>query len=695
MPAINFSKLARRDLMQEMVSQDDNAWTILAITGSWCFLALIVVVMRVYTRLVMVRYLGWDDIAAVVTMVFGVVVWGCFIGEANWALGKHVSAITPDMLHHYSRWQFAHGMLMVWALHGMKIAFAIFLLRLSNGKIFRRTLFVVMFFMTVYTTVSWLTILLGCAPISANWNGRNGKCIPLNAFKGLGITYSILGMLTDATLALIPVPVISSMQLNLRTKVCLLLAFGMGLATVACGAVKTYHLYYYFEDPDRLYYNSYFVWGALELYVGIIAACLVSLKPLIASFLDKAKSTLVTSAAIAKSLHHGTPRPISPHQHSPKFDEKDEQRQQFNTFNTQNFPRIEICSVSDYEMPDLPIVVEQPKVFRVELEAEDFPTPLSANPIIASPPKSKRKHRPAPLNREAYSRRNTLELPCMGGVLTSPSPTYLPSAIDLDFLDLIKGRDPETLQQQQPMEEQLAASRFSASTTSGIDSPATMTRDSTARSSLSVPNICGLLTSPSPTFLPSPSDGDLDFFSLIRCRDPEVIAAGKVSSSRRTTIISIPEEYAPAFPVSRRATLAHARYQSIDFSCEPVTATSQTVQRVGAGEVRRRPSMAPSAKSTTSAFLCPPIHGEDFRESQMFFHVMSSGQFRSTAETAAKQLEADELPLSPLSLDPTQEMVLREQHGYVGFSPVFDGGFDDLASRERVDSSHAALKKDE
>ena len=91
MPAINFSKLSRRDLMQEMVSQDDNAWTILAITGSWCFLALIVVVMRVYTRLVMVRYLGWDDIAAVVTMVFGVVVWGCFIGEANWALGKHVS----------------------------------------------------------------------------------------------------------------------------------------------------------------------------------------------------------------------------------------------------------------------------------------------------------------------------------------------------------------------------------------------------------------------------------------------------------------------------------------------------------------------------------------------------------------------------------------------------------------------------
>jgi len=502
-------------------------------------------------------------------------------------------------------------------------------------------------------------------------------------------------MLTDATLALIPIPVISGMQLNLRTKVCLLLAFGMGLATVACGAVKTYHLYYYFEDPDRLYYNSYFVWGALELYVGIIAACLVSLKPLIASFLDKAKSTLVTSAAIAKSLHHGTPRPTSTHVHSPKFDEKDEQRHQFNTFNTQNFPRIEICSVSDYEMPSTPVVVEQPKVFRVELEAEDLPTPLSSNPIVASPHKSKRKHRPAPLNREAYNRRNTLELPSMGGLLTSPSPTYLPCAIDLDFLDLVKGRDPETLQQNQDREGQLATSRFSASTTSDINSPATMTRDTTARSSLSVPNICGLLTSPSPTFLPSPSDGDLDFFSLIRCRDPEVIAAGKVSSSRRTTIVSIPEEQGANLTVSRRATLADARYQSMDFSYEPVTATAQTAQRVGASEVRRRPSMAPSAKSTTSAFLCPPMHAEDFRESQMFFHVMTSGQFRSTAETAAKRLEVDELPLSPLSLEPEQKLVLREQHGYMGFSSVFEDAFDDMAGRERVDSSHVALKKDE
>ncbi|KAH0016968.1 hypothetical protein KCU78_g7675, partial [Aureobasidium melanogenum] len=640
----------------------------------------------------MVKYLSWDDLSAVFTMILGVVIWGCFVGEAHWALGRHWQAITPKMLDMYSRWQFAHGLIMVWALHGMKIAFAIFLLRLSNGKLFRRALFTVMYFMTVYTTVSFFTILFSCFPVSSAWSGRNGKCISLETFRGLAMTYSILGMLTDAFLALIPVPIISGMQLNIRTKICLLLAFGMGLAAVICGAIKTYHLWHYFEDRDRLYYNSYFVWGALEVYVGTIAACLVSLRPLIASFLDKAKSTFATSAAIAKSLHHGSPLPHSPKHNSPNFDEKTVQ--QFNSLNTQNFPHIEICSVSDYEMPPVPVVAEQPRIFTVEMDDNDAPTPLSTTPVVTPPQKFKRKHRPAPLDTVALSRRTSLELPCMGGVLTSPSPTYLPSAVDFGFLDLVKGRDPETLSQSTGSEAQLPNSRFSASTTSGVNSPATMTRSNTPRSSLSVPRICGLLTSPSPTFLPSATGSDFDFFSLIRCRDPEALAASKYAPSRRGTIISIPEDQDVDFPVSRRATLAHTRFQSVDFS-EAATATAQTLQRVGAGEVRRRPSMAPSANSATSAFLCPPAYPEEFRNSQMFFHVMSSGQFRSTAETAAKRLEVEEVPLSPLSVAPTQTLVIRDQEDCIKFSPVFDGGFADLASRERIDSSQAASKKDE
>jgi hypothetical protein len=134
----------RRDLAADMTAADDNSRAILAITGIWCFLAVTVVAMRVYARTVMVRYLGWDDIFIIVSMVIGVAIWACFVGESHYGLGKHWQAITPASLSIYSKYQFAHGMLMVWGLHVMKIAFALFLYRLSERNLYRRTLFAVM-----------------------------------------------------------------------------------------------------------------------------------------------------------------------------------------------------------------------------------------------------------------------------------------------------------------------------------------------------------------------------------------------------------------------------------------------------------------------------------------------------------------------------------------------------------------------
>jgi hypothetical protein len=48
-----------------------------------------------------------------------------------------------------------------------------------------------------------------------------------------------------------------------------------------------------------------------------------------------------------------------------------------------------------------------------------------------------------------------------------------------------------------------------------------------------------------------------------------------------------------------------------------------------------------------------------------------------------------------MSSGPAPKLVMREQHEYFGFSPVFDGGFGDLTAKERIDSYQATLKKDE
>jgi len=123
----------------------------------------------------------------------------------------------------------------------------------------------------------------------------NAKCLSGKTFVGLGIVSSGINIGTDILLALMPIPVILSLSLNKRTKIALCTVMASGVIAVAAGAVKIQSQYGYLTDTDRLYKDRYAVWAAIELYFGIIAASLPTLKPLMAAFLSSARQTLHTT----------------------------------------------------------------------------------------------------------------------------------------------------------------------------------------------------------------------------------------------------------------------------------------------------------------------------------------------------------------------------------------------------------------
>jgi len=123
----------------------------------------------------------------------------------------------------------------------------------------------------------------------------NAKCLSGKTFVGLGIVSSGINIGTDIILALLPIPVIVSLSLNRRTKIALCVVMGLGVIAVGAGAVKIHAQYGYLTDTDRLYMDRYAVWAAIELYFGIIAASLPTLKPLMAAFLSYSRQTLHTT----------------------------------------------------------------------------------------------------------------------------------------------------------------------------------------------------------------------------------------------------------------------------------------------------------------------------------------------------------------------------------------------------------------
>lgn len=85
----------------------------------------------------------------------------------------------------------------------------------------------------------------------------------------------------------------------MRTKISLILILSLGYFACAASIIKTVLLTTVLSNPDSTRNDAYVVWNAIELYIGILAASLPSLRPLFKSILDSTKElrTRMTGAS--------------------------------------------------------------------------------------------------------------------------------------------------------------------------------------------------------------------------------------------------------------------------------------------------------------------------------------------------------------------------------------------------------------
>jgi len=98
----------------------------------------------------------------------------------------------------------------------------------------------------------------------------------------------VVNITTDFILALVPIPLIWKLQLNIQARISLVGILSLGLFASVAGIIKQTNSNS-FRDPEPYVKDSYSVWNFLELYIGIIAASLPALKPLFSWFYDTAR----------------------------------------------------------------------------------------------------------------------------------------------------------------------------------------------------------------------------------------------------------------------------------------------------------------------------------------------------------------------------------------------------------------------
>ena len=180
-----------------------------------------------------------------------------------------------------------------------KTSILIFYLKLSKNTrvVLRMGSVAVLIVVNVSGTILTFMNIFQCSPVRSAWdvNVPSDSCIPLLTEF---ICSSPVNITTDLAILVLPIPVLTSMRLPRRQKIILVLTFALGIFVTVIDVVRIYYLQQaielapmsatnnrlalYGQSPDFAWNASLsLMWSAVEVNVGIICACVPTLKPLI------------------------------------------------------------------------------------------------------------------------------------------------------------------------------------------------------------------------------------------------------------------------------------------------------------------------------------------------------------------------------------------------------------------------------
>ncbi|KAK3376183.1 hypothetical protein B0T24DRAFT_677075 [Lasiosphaeria ovina] len=246
-------------------------------------LAFTAAALRFYTKAVLVRSFGKDDVLmalSVLCSLGGLVAWivACTNGS-----GRHQDTIKQPNLVVILEAQFFQSIVEAsFAFGFLKISIAISLLRLSRGNWYKWILWSLIAFVCFYTLFAFITFLTFCQPIAGQWDRSiRPKCYNKELYRDFGLFNTSCNIVTDIAFATLPIPLIWSLQLQRRIRLYLIAILSGGYFAVALGIARAVFIIAFVHERDGTYYPWAPFFASLQLDIGIIAACAPTLRPLL------------------------------------------------------------------------------------------------------------------------------------------------------------------------------------------------------------------------------------------------------------------------------------------------------------------------------------------------------------------------------------------------------------------------------
>ncbi|KAF9892641.1 hypothetical protein FE257_001043 [Aspergillus nanangensis] len=275
------SLLSTRGLEPDERYQVNLAYGLIIATG---LLSLIVCSLRLYTRAVVIKMLGMDDIAVCVALLITQVFNGIGVAVVYFGEGRHMENVSPDHLAIWLKLYYIAMCMYLWVSCSVKMSLLLFLRRIFVKPWMQHLTLGLMIFQVMFSLSGSFVLAFQCTPARAAFDLTitNAKC--LSRFKLFQITLyqAVLMFTSDIIMLAAPMPILYSLKMPAKKIVALMVIFGSGLIACIAPVVRFSTLDYLLNGSTDLTFdsNSSLYWMAIEFNLGLVAGSLSSLRPL-------------------------------------------------------------------------------------------------------------------------------------------------------------------------------------------------------------------------------------------------------------------------------------------------------------------------------------------------------------------------------------------------------------------------------
>ncbi|KIW00241.1 uncharacterized protein PV09_08133 [Verruconis gallopava] len=255
------------------------------VTITFLVLTWIVVPLRVYTRTLIRKSFGWDDVFAVLAFCVnnGLSAWAMY--GTHYGVGQHITDLPPSRVAGALKGYYVSELLYVTTTCLIKVSFSLMLLRITDKRWISWGVWIVIAITVGFSVFYFFFIMFACEPIQFFWTKAlgvtDGRCRDPVAMTRATYAHGAVMTFGDITLAILPLFVVRSLQMSQRQKISVFSLLALGSVTCVATIARLPEVHN-LANADFTYDNLVIaVWSIVEANVAIIATSIATLRPLL------------------------------------------------------------------------------------------------------------------------------------------------------------------------------------------------------------------------------------------------------------------------------------------------------------------------------------------------------------------------------------------------------------------------------